>query len=126
MKRRIARMDKHIERYLSLLDEADNEEPTAGDMKVEELKEKIASLKVEMARLKQREREVHAHPDKQISETDPDSRLMKKSGMGSQVSYNVQTVVDTEHKLIVAHEVTNEPSDRGQLSSMAELAQQAV
>ena len=95
-------------------------------MKVPALKQKIASLKEEMERLKQREREVHAHPDKQISETDPDSRLMKKSGMGSQVSYNVQTVVDTEHKLIVAHEVTNAPSDRGQLSSMAELAQQAV
>ncbi|MEH6584864.1 MAG: IS1182 family transposase [Halioglobus sp.] len=126
MKHRIARMEKHIGQYLSLLDEADNEEPAARDMKVPELKEKIASLKVEMERLKQREREVHAHPDKQISETDPDSRLMKKSGMGSQVSYNVQTVVDTEHKLIVAHEVTNEPSDRGQLSSMAELAQQAV
>ena len=70
MKRRIARMEKHIERYLSLLDEADNEEPTARDMKVGELKEKIASLKVEMERLKQREREVHAHPDKQIALSD--------------------------------------------------------
>ncbi len=39
MKRRIARMDKHIERYLSLLDEVDNEEPAARDMKVPELKE---------------------------------------------------------------------------------------
>ena len=60
MKRRIARMDKHIERYLSLLDEADNEEPTARDMKVPALKQKIASLKEEMERLKQREREVPA------------------------------------------------------------------
>ena len=96
MKRRIARMEQHIERYMSLLDEADKEEPSARDMKVPELEEKIASLKERMQHLKKREREVLAHPDKQISQTDPDSRLMKKGGMGSQVSYNILTAVDTE------------------------------
>jgi transposase len=123
MKRRIARVEQHIERYLSLLDEADKEEPAARDMKVPELQEKIASLKERMQRLKKREREVFAHPDKQLSQTDPDSRLMKKGGMGSQVSYNVQTAVDTEHKLIIAHDVTNAPVDRNQLFPVAALAQ---
>jgi transposase len=126
MKRRIARIEQHIERYLSLLDEADKEEPSARDMKVPELEEKIASLKARMKRLKKREREVVAHPDKQISQTDPDSRLMKKGGMGSQVSYNIQTAVDTEHKLIVAHEVTNAPVDRNQLFPIAGLAQHTL
>jgi len=77
MKRRIAKVEQHIERYLSLLDEADKEEPSARDMKVSELEEKIASLKARMKRLKKREREVLAHPDKQLSQTDPDSRLMR-------------------------------------------------
>jgi hypothetical protein len=94
MKRRIARVEQHIERYLSLLDEADRAAPAVRDTKVPDLAEKIASLKAEMRRLKKREREVLAHPD---------SRLMKKGGMGSQVGYNVQTAVDTKHKLIVAH-----------------------
>ena len=62
-------------------------------MKVPELEEKIASLKARMHRLKKREREVLAHPDNQLSQTDPDSRQMKKGGMGSQVSYNIQTAV---------------------------------
>jgi len=123
MKRRIARVEQHIERYLSLLDEADQEEPSARDMKVPELEEKIASLKARMQRLKKREREVLAHPDKQLSQTDPDSRLMKKGGMGSQVSYNVQTAVDTEYKLIIAHDVTNAPVDRNLLFPIAGLAQ---
>ncbi len=39
---------------------------------------------------------------------------------------NVQTAVDTEYKLIVAHEVTNSPVDRGQLLPLARLAQEAT
>lgn len=35
------------------------------------------------------------------------------------VGYNVQSAVDTEHHLIIAHEVTNITSDKVQLSSMA-------
>ena len=45
--------------------------------------------------------------------------------MAVQVGYNVQTAVDTEHKLIVAHDVTNAPVDRDQLLPTARLAQQA-
>jgi transposase len=44
---------------------------------------------------------------------------MATSGRGSGlVGYNVQAAVDTKHHLIVAHDVTNEGSDRAQLSPM--------
>ncbi len=42
------------------------------------------------------------------------------------VGYNVQTAVDTQHHLIVSHEVTNVGSDRDQLSSMAKQAREAM
>ena len=42
------------------------------------------------------------------------------------MGYNVQTAVDTEHHLIVAHEVTNTGSDRDQLSHMAKQARDAL
>lgn len=60
-------------------------------------------------------------PDQQLSLTDPDARSMKCRGAGI-VGYNVQTAVDTQHHLIVAHEVTNQGSDRQQLAKMASKA----
>ena len=42
------------------------------------------------------------------------------------VGYNVQTAVDAKHHLIVEHEVTNNGSDRDQLSGMAKKARAAI
>ena len=66
-----------------------------------------------------------ATPEHQLSLTDPDARSMKTRG-GGIVGYNVQTAVDAEHHLIVAHEVINTGSDRNQLTTMAEQAREAM
>src|SRR5258707_329805 len=66
-------------------------------------------------------------PDHKTSLTDPDSRSMATSGRGSgTVGYNVQVAVDTEHHLIVAHEVTNSGSDRAQLANMGRQAKEVL
>ena len=66
-------------------------------------------------------------PGQQISLTDPDARSMATSGRGTgMVGYNVQTAVDTEHHLIVAHEVTNVGHDRTQLANMASQAKEVL
>jgi hypothetical protein len=52
---------------------------------------------------------------------------MVTSGRGSGVvGYNVQVAVETEHHLIIAHEVTNVGSDRSQLAAMAKAAKVAL
>jgi len=126
VKRRLQKTQANIDRYLAKLDAVDAEEPEIREVTATELKQKIASMEAKMAELKQHEAEVEAHPDKQVSLTDPDARSMMKAGGGSTVSYNVQTAVDSKHHLIAAHEVTNAPSDRSQLSSMAEQAKTAL
>ena len=99
------------------LDAADRQEPTATESSSVRLEEKIAKLKTQMKELQAIEIQLNESPDKQVSLTDPDSRSMMTRGTGI-VGYNMQTAVDRQHHLIVAHEVTNVGSDRDQLSSM--------
>jgi hypothetical protein len=117
-----------VARYLSQLDTADLQEPSeALAAKTAHLKDKLAKLASEMERLKAIERAMLASPDQQISLTDPDSRSMATSGRGSGVvGYNVQVAVDTEHHLIVTHEVTNTGSDRSQLAKVASQAKEVL
>ena len=125
MRRRLDQVDKSIAHYLGQLDSADDEEPSIAAAASERLNEKIAALKDEMQRLKAIEAEMNEAPDKQLSLTDPDARSMKTRGNGI-VGYNVQTAVDTEHHLIVAHDVITTGSDRDQLTKMAKQAREAM
>ena len=125
MKRRMASINESIERYLRAMDTADRAEPEVAALKKERLQDKIEALKQQMEQLKALEAQMNASPDKQVSLTDPDARSMKNRE-GGIVGYNVQTAVDAEHHLIVAHEVINEGVDRDQLSTMAEKAKEAL
>jgi transposase len=124
VERRRAQLEESVARYLSQLDTADHQLPSeALVIKTEHLKEKLAKLKEEMGKLDAYEKQMRAAPDQQISLTDPDSRSMATSGRGSGVvGYNVQVAVDTEHHLIVTHEVTNSGSDRAQLANVGKQA----
>lgn len=128
MQRRLEQIDESVARYLHQLDSADRQEPSpARATTTARLTDKIAALKDEMQRLKLLEARMLATPDQQISLTDPDARSMATSGRGSgMVGYNVQSAVDIKHHLIVAHEVTNRGSDRGQLSHIAKQTKAAL
>ena len=128
MDRRMAQIEESVARYLQQLDSADRQEPSeALKTKTSRLTEKIAKLKEEMQRLHGLKARMLATPDQQISLTDPDARSMATSGRGSGVvGYNVQVAVDTQHHLIITHEVTNVGTDRSQLSSVAKQAKVAL
>jgi transposase len=128
VERRRAQLEESVARYLSQLDTADRQEPSETlAAKTTHLKEKLAKLREEMERLKVLEARMLATPDQQISLTDPDSRSMATSGRGSGVvGYNVQVAVETEHHLIITHEVTNVGNDRAQLARVAQEAKAAL
>lgn len=125
LKQVIAREQAKISEYLEALAAADEAEEEEPELSAEQLKEKIGRLERYLAEHEALERELEASGESQISLTDPDARMMK-TAHGSEVSYNVQTVVDSKHKLIVAYQVTNERNDLGQLAVMAQQAQAAL
>ena len=128
MARRMAQIEESIARYLHQLDSADRQEPSEAVLtKATRLNEKIARLKQEMGRLAGLDAKMREAPDQQISLTDPDARSMATSGRGSGVvGYNVQVAVETEHHLIVTHDVINVGNDRAQLAPMAKEAKETL
>jgi len=128
MARRMQQIEERVGRYLHQLDSADRQEPTAAiASRVDRLCDKIDKLNEEMQRLKALEVQMLGTPDEQISLTDPDARSMATSGRGSGVvGYNVQAAVETDHHLIVAHDVVQTGSDRAQLVPMGRRAKEAL
>jgi transposase len=120
----IARIDARIKTYLEELDDGDDQDPGGGGLSKEQLQQKIDQLKERKddytGLLSQLDEE-----EKQISTTDEEARLMHTRA-GSDVCYNVQTAVDSKHKLIVEHEVTNDCVDFQQLAPMSIAAKKAL
>ena len=123
MERRMAQIEESVARYLQRLDTADRQEPSeALKIKASHLKEKIEKLKQEMQRLALQGRNArHTGPTDLVDgprfplDGDQRPRLWRR-GLQRTVC------VETKHHLIVTHEVTNEGSDRSQLSAMAKQA----
>jgi transposase len=127
LKKRMDQVEASIARYMAAMETADRQEGELAQAKSGRLKDKIAQLREQMAAFKALEPVLEAAPDQQLSLTDPDARSMATSGRGTGVvGYNVQTAVDAEHHLIVAHEVTNVGNDRAQLARMAGEAKTAM
>ncbi|SRR6266436_2832776 len=124
----IKREKAKAEKYLKEMDEVDKAEgleEVERKISAEELKEKIDGIGKYLERNQERLKEVEASGENQVSKTDADSRLMK-TARGMDVCYNVQTVVDSKHKLIAEYEVTNDGHDLHQLGNMAKKAKEAL
>jgi len=125
--RRQQQIEESIQRYLDALETADRTQPAEVEAKTERLREKIRTLREQMRLMRRVKEELKQEPDGQLSLTDPDSRSMMSQAKGTGiVGYNVQAAVDTKHHLIVAHEVTNDGTDRAQLTQMATTAREAM
>ena len=132
--KQLAAIDQDIEAYRGALDANDATEekhPPAGkgrgngDGDGGDAGQKLAALMVKRAQAKADLDRLDESGETQLSKTDPDARLLSKSGQ-SVAGYNVQIAVDDAHKLIVASEVVNDGNDTGQLYEMAATAKRAL
>jgi transposase len=124
----IERERAQVNDYLKAIEEADEEEGKELPeplLSGEQLREKLSKIKEQLANHERLQEVLKETGENQVSLTDEEARLMKTS-KGSEVSYNVQTVVDSKHKLIAAYEVTNDGNDLGQLAKMAKQGKDAL
>jgi transposase len=123
--KQMARLDAKIAGYLAAMDEADRlETPCATGP------ETVAKA---LADLRRKREEVQAQAkalaDQGLSQKvigESEARLMKTARHGHQVAYNAQSVVDAEHGLIVAFDLTNDCNDQRQLLPMAKAGKAAL
>ncbi|MBD3666312.1 transposase, partial [Sulfitobacter sp. TSTF-M16] len=88
---------------------------------------KLEHLQKEAARYRSIEKRMDETGETQVSLSDPDARSMATTPrMPRVVGCNVQTAVEAENHLIVAHEVTMHGYDRDALSMMAIAARDAM
>jgi transposase len=130
----VARLDLEIDAYGKSLEDNDAAEAMqpdsgghddGGSGDGADIGTKVAALMAKRSRAQADLDRLEASGETQLSLTDPDARLLVKSGQGV-AGYNVQAVVDDKHKLIVASEVVNDSSDVNQLHAMAKAATEAL
>src|ERR1700720_119148 len=130
----IVKLDREIEAYGKSLEDNDAAEAKqprsdghndSGGGDDADIGVKVAALMARRSRAQVDLDRLEASGETQLSLTDPDARLLVKSGQGV-AGYNVQAVVDDKHKLIVEIEAVNNTSDVNQLHAMAKAAKEAL
>lgn len=119
-RKRLKHLDERIDQLLRECDELDEQEGDLGSLvKMREelcnarnLKERVEDVLKEFQEEGSRTKN---GKERTINFADPECALMK-SVQGSHASYNVQSVVDDKHGLIVSTDVVSDPSDVNQFS----------
>ena len=125
LKKQQAKLEADIAGYLDELARRDADESEASGVEDGRLEEKLARLRERQKRCKDKLDALDDSESKQLSETDPDARLLSKPGQKT-VGYNVQCAVDAKHKLLVSCDVVTDRNDLGQLHPMARKAKEAL
>ena len=126
MREKRARLEREVEELLQRAQEADEEEDQryGKDRRGDELPEELTFRESRLKKIREAQEALEAEAQAQGKEvpeeksqrnfTDPDSRIMPGPG-GKEFtqSYNCQAAVDSAHQVIVAADVTNQPSDHG-------------
>ena len=101
-----AYIDRKLEEYNTLLSCEDGDNSNQEQKK--ELTEKIEKQQERRKKYEALQERLQTTGEKQISTSAPDSRLLMLRNNITEVSYNVQTTVDSKHNLCIDYKVTNQ------------------
>jgi len=127
LERVLRHIEARVEGSLKELEAADDHDEAGppGGARAANLQTQIAARRERRLRYEALQAELKRSGQDQLALTDADSRSMQRgNGGGTAVCSNVQTAVDAKHTLIVACEVTNDPTDRDWLSPLAVAAKE--
>jgi transposase len=126
--KKMAALDGKIAAHLAAMDQADQEEQTDGVAAMDKaaVAEALRVLREKREKAQQHADRLAARGQSQLVLTEPEAKLMRTARHGHQVTYNAQTVVDADNKLIIAFDLINEGNDQRQLYPMAMQAKQAL
>jgi transposase len=119
---RIKRIDEQIEKYLADIEEADKREATSKVVAPKNLDELLKRKEMYENYIAQ----LDETRENEISQVDPDARLMGNNRGGVDVAYNVQSAVDSKNHIIVDYDVSQNPADQGQLGNMVKKVKKAL
>jgi len=117
--RHLKRIDKRIEEILSECESADEEEKDRPSLV--KMNEELKDQEVLRSKVKDILSELKNEQKSSTNTTDPDC-TKTHSRQGSHAGYNVQSVVDDKHGLIVSCDVVNENTDIHQFAEQIEQA----
>ena len=115
IKRHLTYIENKTADYLNALDSLDKTESLE---KAHHIEEKIKHLKENKIKYEALGALLATTGEPQVSTTDSDARALLVQGQVVEVSYNVETAVDSQHKLVVATHTINR-NDRNALGPIA-------
>jgi transposase len=127
-KKALASVEEKINKYMSELERNDAEEANEERLSSETIREVLQHLNEKKDTLQDWLKKIEANDGREISTVDPDAHIMCQGGDGRTLDacYNVQSVVDAKHKLIVDFDVSTCPDDSGALTKMTESAKEIM
>lgn len=125
LKKKLARIDENISKFLSNMDEEDNTQPFDSKYTPEEIKAAIEELSNRKEKYIGYLEELAATGETQKLTTDPEARVMQSKD-GFHCCYNVQTAVDKGSHLIAEYEVTNCCTDQGLLKEVSDITREML
>lgn len=121
-------LEESIGRYLGALEQSDavEEQEVVGDIDRAAVQSAVEQLRAEQARIRSHRQRLEQAKQAYEVQGEKEARLMRTGSGTADVSYNVQAAVDTQHLLVVHHEVINETNDRRSLLPVVRAVKKAL